>query len=369
MCMFLFCCFLSLVYFSSSSAHPKCKPLSDQLSDWKPLHNYYKHVHLQVLQEHVEQQLQKQRDMDNRWKAKCKRRDAKERRTRLALKPRAPKSELKNDTLFLQKLHTSIFYKIVEVEHKMKKRGLLRSKLDHELFWDTMLSQGSTTRRSPLLPVSSVIEEEPGDLTNTWAITGMHESRIPAHRSQPCVKSVDEVLAELRQAAEANKSPKMHSLSDIILSTPPLFSESSEASKAALAGVRASRDLIQRMTEHSRRNKSTAQLFMERPAFVDFSSVFSDFCSRVDNQLDSLPLKTPAQKPHTTPVKERVSLPPISHPHEQKRSVKPSLPSPETPPIPAVTEHIPLCMSEVVSCGSVVVHRLREQWLCRSQVH
>ena len=237
----------------------------------------------------------------------------------------------------------------------MKKRGLLRSKLDHELFWDTMLSQGSTKRRSPPLPVSSVIEEEPEDLTNTWAITGMHQTRIPAHRSQPHIKSADEVLVELRQAAEANKPPKMHSLSDVILSTQPLFSESSEASKAALVEVRAARDLMQRMTEHSRRNESTAQLFMERPDFVDFSSVFSEFCSRVDNQLDSLPLKTPTQKPHTTPVKKRVSLPPISHPHEQRRYVKPYPPSPKTPPIPAVTEHIPLCMSEVVSCGSVVV--------------
>ena len=347
---------MSLVYLSSSSsAHPECKPLSDQLSDWKPLHNYYKHVHLQVLQEHVQEQLKKQREMDNRWRAKCRGRDAREKRARLALKPRAPKSELKNDTLFLQKLHTSIFYKIVEVEYKMKKRGLLRSKLDHELFWDTMLSQGNTKRRSPPLPVSSVIEEEPGDLTNTWAITGMHETRIPAHRSQPHLKSADEVMAELRQAAEANKLPKMHSLSDAILSAPPLFSESSEASKAALVEVRAARDLMQRMTEHSRRNEFTAQLFMERPDFVDFSSVFSDFCSQVDNQLDSLPQKIPAHKPHTTPVKKRVSLPPISHPHEQKRDVKPSSPSPETPPIPAVTERIPLCMSEVVSCGSVVV--------------
>ncbi|KAI6652137.1 hypothetical protein LOD99_4682 [Oopsacas minuta] len=335
---------------SSSSTHTKCKPLSAQLSDWKPLHNYYKYAHLEVLQEHVQEQLHRQKEMDNKWKLKCRNRAARERRARLALKPRALKSEFKNDTLFLQKLQTSIFYKIVEAEYKMKKKGLLRSRVDHELFWNTMLSQDKFKRPSPPHPVSSTIEEEPDDLTNTWAITGMHETNIPADSSH--VRSTDKFLAEIKLAVDANKPPKMHSLSDLITSTPSLLSEISEESKAAIVEVRRARDKIHRMTAHSKRNEYTAQLFMEKSDFIDFSFVFSEFCSQLDTQLDNILIKDlPKQLPRILPIRKHMRLPPISHPQEMERCVNSSAPDKS----PSVSEPIPLSMSEVVSCGSVVV--------------
>ena len=343
-----------------SSSLPKRKPLSAQLAGWQPLLACYRHVQLEALQEHVQQQQRRQRQKDSQWEARRRSREARERRARLALKPRAHRSELRNDTAFLQKLHTSVFYKIVEVEQKMKRQGLLRRKMDHELFWRTMLSR-DRAGVSPPLPVSAV-EEEYEELTNTWAVTGMQESLPANHEPQTHTQSPEEILRELRRAVETNKPPRLHCLSQSAEAAPPSPKpEAREVSKSALSDVIAARDRMQRMSEHSKRNESTAQLFMERSGFVDFSSVFSKFCS----QLEELPLETEADqsnvKPITriTPIKRGVSLPPISRsPHRRTTAPQASpvlAPAEDRAPCPAPPERIPLSLSEVASCGTVLI--------------
>ena len=303
----------------------------------------------------MREQLQRQRERDRQWEAKCRGREARERRARLALKPRANRSELRDNTAFLEKLHTSIFYKIVEVEQKMKRQGLLRRKLDHELFWSTMLSRNGRKQVSPPLSATSVIEEEPEELTNTWAITGMQEATPAAQKSH--TQSPEEILEELKRAVEANKPPKLHCLSQLVEAAPPSAApELTEVSNSALVDVRAARDKMQRMAEHSKRNESTAQQFMEKSGFVDFSSVFSQFCS----QLEQLPLETETDQKnvkHRTPRNRRVSLPPISRPrpHEHRRPTAPQVSPAGATAEKKTPELIPLSLSDVVSCGTVLV--------------
>ena len=346
-----------------SSSHPKCKPLSAQLAGWQPLLACYRHVQLESLQQHVQQQLQRQRQRDSRWEAKCRTREARERRGRLALKPRASRSQLKSDTAFLQNLHTSIFYKIVEVEQKMKRQGLLRRKVDHELFWSTMLSRDRTDPIPPPPPISYAIEEEPEELTNTWAVTGMHDPlSAAAAPPQTHAQATEQTLQDLRRAVEANKPPKLNCLSQLpqAAPAPACAAEVREVSKSSLLYVRAARDNMHRMSEHAKRNESTAQEFMEKSGFVDFSSVFSEFCS----QLEQLPLETESDQKNVKPItKRKVSLPPISQtrPHGHRRPSAPRVspvPAAErTSPLsaPPAPERIPLSLSEVASCCTVVV--------------
>ena len=264
----------------------------------------------------------------------------------------------------------------------MRKQGLLRSKVDHETFWSTMLAGDrnkilSPPTLPPFVPASvSPVREEESELTNTWAITGQQEtcSHLPPLDSSPPPPCwTEDILSEIERAVEANRPPKLHSLTNLLAPDSFRVEERSQVSNSAVLEVRSTRDQMHTMLAHSKRHELEAQRFMERSDFVDFSALFSNFCAQLEQlprtpiprakkvsptadsskSLPSLPLPLPPPKqtplPQATQALDDIKEESASSLSPPATVLTKSDPSPDTRP-----EAVPLCLGEVVSCSLAV---------------